>query len=175
LDSLHLIHSHSSGTTDNYSAIAILHTFQFAKHALGFSVFTSRILATDLSESHCHFNSYLKSSWDSIIGFLPFPLNHLRLPFPELNPVLPTIVLNSFYCFSSKFRCPFMTPQHGLQGKHPCIVKEASLLVRYPAWMSYCRVRVCCGNVFTDPLPSNRYTSYTIINVDTRIFKSNIF
>jgi hypothetical protein len=32
-----------------YSAIAILHIFQFlVTHALGFSVFTSRILATEL-------------------------------------------------------------------------------------------------------------------------------
>jgi hypothetical protein len=37
------------GTTGNYSAIAILHTFQFTvAHTLGFSVFTRRILATDL-------------------------------------------------------------------------------------------------------------------------------
>jgi hypothetical protein len=36
------------GTTGNYSAIAYLHTLQFTfTHALGFSVFTSRILATD--------------------------------------------------------------------------------------------------------------------------------
>jgi hypothetical protein len=36
------------GTTDNYSAIADLRTLQFTvTHALGFSVFTSRILATD--------------------------------------------------------------------------------------------------------------------------------
>jgi hypothetical protein len=36
------------GTTGNYSAIADLHTLQFTvTHALGFSVFTSRILATD--------------------------------------------------------------------------------------------------------------------------------
>jgi hypothetical protein len=35
-----------------YSAIADLHTFQFtATHEPGFSVFTSRILATDLSVS----------------------------------------------------------------------------------------------------------------------------
>jgi hypothetical protein len=32
-----------------YMAIAILHTFQFAvTHSLGFSVFTSRLLVTDL-------------------------------------------------------------------------------------------------------------------------------
>jgi hypothetical protein len=37
------------GTTGNYSAIAVPHTFQFTvTHALGFSVFTSRNLATDL-------------------------------------------------------------------------------------------------------------------------------
>jgi uncharacterized membrane protein len=34
--------------TDNYSAIAYLHTLQFTvTHALGFSVFTSPILAKD--------------------------------------------------------------------------------------------------------------------------------
>jgi hypothetical protein len=37
------------GTTGNYSAIADLHALQFTvTHALGFSVFTSRILTTDL-------------------------------------------------------------------------------------------------------------------------------
>jgi hypothetical protein len=36
----------------HYSSIAVLHTFQFTvTHALGFSVFTSRILATDISLS----------------------------------------------------------------------------------------------------------------------------
>jgi hypothetical protein len=37
------------GTTDNYSAVPILHTLQFiVAQALRFSVFTSRIQATDL-------------------------------------------------------------------------------------------------------------------------------
>jgi hypothetical protein len=36
------------GATGNYSAIAILHTSKFpVAHTLGFSVYTSRILATD--------------------------------------------------------------------------------------------------------------------------------
>jgi hypothetical protein len=40
------------GTTDNYSTIAVLHTLQLTvTHALNFSVFTSRILATDLINS----------------------------------------------------------------------------------------------------------------------------
>jgi hypothetical protein len=46
---LHLNTFTQLGTTGNYSDIAILHTTQFTvAHALGFSVFTSRILATDL-------------------------------------------------------------------------------------------------------------------------------
>jgi hypothetical protein len=54
------------GTKSNYSAIAIQHTLQFiVTHALGFSVFTSRILATDLSQSHCNFKSHMKSSCQS--------------------------------------------------------------------------------------------------------------
>jgi hypothetical protein len=64
------------GTTDNYSVIAVLHILQFTvTHVLGFQVFTSRILATDLSQSHCHFKSHLKSSFDGLISFLPLFCN----------------------------------------------------------------------------------------------------
>jgi hypothetical protein len=53
-----------------YSAIAVLHTFQFTvAHALEFSVFTSRILATDLSQSHWHLNSHIESSFHSVTPF----------------------------------------------------------------------------------------------------------
>jgi hypothetical protein len=62
------LYIHTLGTTGNYSDIVIVHTFQFTvAHALGTSVFTSRILAMDLSQSHCHFNSHMKSSWHSLI------------------------------------------------------------------------------------------------------------
>jgi hypothetical protein len=71
-----------------YSAIAILHTFQFTvTHALGFLVFTSRILATDLSQFHFNFKSHMKSSCHSLIPFLSFLLNHHLLPSPELDPI----------------------------------------------------------------------------------------
>jgi hypothetical protein len=77
-----------------YSAIAILHTFQFtAAHALRFSAFISRILATDLSQSQCNFKSHLKSSCYSLIPFLSFLLNHLRLSSPELDPILFRLLL----------------------------------------------------------------------------------
>jgi hypothetical protein len=34
------------------------------------SVFTSRIMATDLSQSHCNFKSHVKSSYHNLIHFL---------------------------------------------------------------------------------------------------------
>jgi hypothetical protein len=72
-----------------FSSVAVLHTFKFTNtHILGFSVFTSRILATDLSQSHCNFISYMKPSFHNLIPFLPFVLNHPRLPSPELDPIL---------------------------------------------------------------------------------------
>jgi hypothetical protein len=70
------------GTTGKYSAIAILHTSQLTvAHALGFFVFTSRILATDLSQSHWNFKLHVKFSWHRLIPFLPF----LWLPIPRLD------------------------------------------------------------------------------------------
>jgi hypothetical protein len=48
-----------------------LHTLHFTRtQTLGFSVFTSRVLAMDLYQSHCHFKSHLKSSFHSLIPFL---------------------------------------------------------------------------------------------------------
>jgi hypothetical protein len=86
LDLLYLIHSY---VATNYRAIADLHTSQFnVTQALGFSVFTSRILATDLSQSHWNFKSHIKSSLQSLIHFLPFLLSHLGLPSPELDQFL---------------------------------------------------------------------------------------
>jgi hypothetical protein len=52
------------------------HTLQFTvTHGLVFSVFTSRILATHLLQSHCHFKSHMKSSFQSLIPFLPIFCN----------------------------------------------------------------------------------------------------
>jgi hypothetical protein len=59
-----------------YRAIFDLHTSQFTvAHALGFSVFTSRILATDLSQSHYHFKSHMKYFLRRLIHFLPLFCN----------------------------------------------------------------------------------------------------
>jgi hypothetical protein len=77
------------GTTGKYSAIADLHTLQFTvAHTPGFSVFTSSILETDLLHPQCNFTSHMESSFASLIPFLPFLLDHLRLPSPEPDPIL---------------------------------------------------------------------------------------
>jgi hypothetical protein len=83
-------------------------------HALGFSAFTSRILATDLSQSHCNFRSHMKSSWHSLIPVLPFLLSRLGLPSAE--PIQFSRLL--FYSPSVLRLCPFIIPQHGPHGKH---------------------------------------------------------
>jgi hypothetical protein len=57
IDTLYTVH----GTTGNYSAVAIPTLYRSSLHTLGFSVLTSRILATDLSQSHCNFKSHMKS------------------------------------------------------------------------------------------------------------------
>jgi hypothetical protein len=85
-----------------YSAIAIQHTFRFnVTHALGFSVFTSRILATDISQSHCNFKSYVKSSCRRLISFLAIILQ-LPIPKTRLNSLLYSLLF-FFYC--SILRC----------------------------------------------------------------------
>jgi hypothetical protein len=71
LDLLHLIHS-QVGTTGS-TALSLFYTlFQFTvRHALGIAICTSRILETDLSQSRCNFKSDMKSSFHSLISFLP--------------------------------------------------------------------------------------------------------
>jgi hypothetical protein len=57
------LYIHTTLDYRQHSAIGILHTFQFTvTHAVGFSVFTSRILATDLLQSHCNFKSHF-TAW----------------------------------------------------------------------------------------------------------------
>jgi hypothetical protein len=87
---IHLIHS-QIGTAGNtaLSVIYTLYSSPFYTHThththkthntLGFSAFSSRILATDLSQSQCNFKSHMKSSFHSLSPFLSLFCNcHLR-------------------------------------------------------------------------------------------------
>jgi hypothetical protein len=62
-----------------------LQHYHWSTQFTGFWVFTSCIPVTDLSQSHCNFKLHMKFSWHSLIPFLPFLLNCLRLPSPELD------------------------------------------------------------------------------------------
>jgi hypothetical protein len=65
-------HLHSSGL-QAITALSIFYTLAVHRCTLTTTLsFTSRILETDLSQSHCHFNSRTTSSWHSLILFMPF-------------------------------------------------------------------------------------------------------
>jgi hypothetical protein len=119
------IYSHSTRNYRQYSTIAILHTLHSTvTHAPGFLVFTSRILTTDLSHSHCNVKSHVKYSLHGLISLLPFLLNHRLVPSPELHTILSTTVL-----YSAVLRPVFwlylrITPRHGPHGKHRVILSR---------------------------------------------------
>jgi hypothetical protein len=69
------------GTTGNTALLLITVT-----HVLVFSLFTSRILATDFI-TVCHFKSHIRSSFHSLIHFLPLFCDcQLRSNFPSSYP-----------------------------------------------------------------------------------------
>jgi hypothetical protein len=156
-----------------YSTIAIQHTFQFnVTHALGFSVFTSRILTTDLSQSHCNFKSHVKSSCHSLIPFLPFLPNHLGLPSPELDPIPDYCSIFRPLCF---FYFTLVLPNTSynhlarIPRKTPSSIVKNVFTCPLPSNGCHFTVeRLCCGNMFTDSLPSNGCTCHNYINGGTR-------
>jgi hypothetical protein len=118
-----ILYIHTFPDYKQYSAITILHTFKFTvTHTLGFSVFTSRILATDFSQPHYHFKSHRKSSLHSLIHLLPFlqlPILKTRLnSIPLLSSSYPgrlasrNPTLLSRLLARSCLLCLFITPRH---------------------------------------------------------------
>jgi hypothetical protein len=114
-----------------YSAISELHILQFTvTHAIGSPVFSSRILATDLSQSHCNFKSHVKSFCHSLITFFPF----LQLPIPKTrlssSRLLSTTVVKSV----PSSDCALYKPSARTPRKTQfSIVNDACLRVRYLA------------------------------------------
>jgi hypothetical protein len=75
-----------------YSAIAILHTFEFTvAHALEFSVSTSRLLATDINTETVHFKSVLSLPVISSCITLYSALHWFQLAFHLLRSIRPTV------------------------------------------------------------------------------------
>jgi hypothetical protein len=132
------VHSHNS-------ALQAIQRYRFSTHFPVHRCTSTRVLSLHLSYPGngfiivCHFKSHMKSSLHSLIPILLFFLKHLWL-------------------------CPFITLRQGPHGKHRLLLLR--ICVYWPVtlqWMFlYCRVRVCCGNVFTDSLPSNWCTHHNI-------------
>jgi hypothetical protein len=158
------------GTTGNYSAIADLQTLQLTvPHAMGFLVFTSRILATDLSQSHYHFKSHMKSSFQSLLHFLPLfcSCKFRRLDSSLLDDY--STVLCSYYSLLLGrvfWLCPFITPGLGPHRKHSLSCLWGVFTALLPLNRRPILPRICfCENVFSESLPSHEYTRHS-----TRIY-----
>jgi hypothetical protein len=98
------------GTRLNYRAIADLHTLRFTvTYALGFSLFTGRIPATDLSQSHCHFKSHMECSLSLQITY--------RVFFSQPNSFLTIFSSITFECHlekSTQFNAKLIAQQAGV-------------------------------------------------------------
>jgi hypothetical protein len=172
LDLLTLIHS-QLGTTGNYSAIAILHTSQFTvTNPLGFSVFTSPILATDLSQSHCNFKSHKKSSLHRLIPFLPLfcscqfrRLDSFQFLYYQVhNPACWCPETRLFTLDSSTPLLPnvLITNFQGSAENTTSIVKDECLLIRCLAVdVLFLRALASAGNY----VPSLRLAKYIQVTV----------
>jgi hypothetical protein len=99
----------------------------------------------------------MKSSFRSLIPFLPFLPNRLRLPHADLDPLLDNNSPQTTFC-------PFIRPRHGPRRKHILsIAEKACLLIRCLA-IDVLLSRVGSrGNVFTESLPSNGSIRHNII------------
>jgi hypothetical protein len=165
------LYIHTTRGYKQYSAIAILHTSQFTvAHALGFSVFTCRILATDLSQSYYDFRSHMKCPLHSLTHFLPlfcsyqfWKLDSVQFLCSQAH-ILAGLRLETRLCsFDYSLLRPFITPRHEPHRKDtqrcwggvftdPLPRNGRPILARTGSR----------GNAFTEPLPSNGYTHHSM-------------
>jgi hypothetical protein len=112
---------------------------------------------------YCHYSAAANSEDSAQFNSSATELISRKVSVSKLDFALSTTVLQSFYfLFSTTSRLPtvpFITPRHGPHGKHRLLLLRMRVYwsVTYQ-WMSACRVRVCCGNVFTESLSSSGYT-----------------
>jgi hypothetical protein len=172
------IYTFTSRDYRQYSAVANLHTFQFTvTHALGFSVFTSRILATDLSQSqfqitheaffsqpnslYCPYSATANSE-DSTPNNSSAPkLISRQAGVSKLDRSLPTLLLCFYYLVASSVS--FYNPSARTTQKTQPLLLTRRVTAPLPINKRPVVPRVCfCGNVFSESLPSNEYTRHNI-------------
>jgi hypothetical protein len=157
------LYMHSSGLEAIQRYLYSSHLF-VVTCALGFSVFTSRILAT---ESHCNFKPHMKpSSFHSPISFLPLFCNCQSWRLDSI-PLLP-----------SSYPGRLASPNSTLHSVVPNWIFIYTQFVRTtrktsPSIVPYCfrhtndrgadhiqNKPLYCWGVFTESLPSNGYTRH---------------
>jgi hypothetical protein len=107
----------------------------------------------------------MKSSFHRLIPFLPFLLNHLGLPSPELHPILDKslkwtlLQLNFWKQLTAPLELLVIWPRGVHHGKHRLLLSRIVLGVftdSLPSNRCPTVARLASrGNVFTESLPSN--------------------
>jgi hypothetical protein len=149
-----------------YSAIADLHTLEFTvTHALGLTVFTSRIRATDLWQSHCNFKSHMKASVPQPDSFLAISsqLPLTAISRTQLNSRPEPTHMN----FSSTKLSQILTSKSSL-GTSRYIASE-----RTPRKTPSSIARLVLG-VFADPLPRNRRPIFARVGSHGNVFTESL-
>jgi hypothetical protein len=123
--------------------------FETVPQALWFSVLTSRILATGVSQSHCHLNWHMKSSCRSLIPWISSqsPWTVISRTRPSSNPSWLRFLLYNFgahptdntvfYCHEYVFIC--LLPSNTCHSIVAC-------------W--------CVAGMYLESLPSKGYTRH---------------
>jgi hypothetical protein len=132
---------------NQYSVIADLHTFQFTvAHALGFSVSTSRLLATDLNNGYVFTVSTLSVSWQRILTHersLQITMKSSSTQFSSANS------LSQIRCMTGISRSEFSTAVCRcipiLLTPGPCSFKLVSLHRRGTDNACHVIATRCCG------------------------------
>jgi hypothetical protein len=159
-------------TIGNYSAIAVPTLVQVTvTHTSILSLLRFPLLVSWqwFHKSHCHIRSHMKSSLHSLIPFLPFLLDHLWLPTPELHSIL---ILPTWDCRNIASGCTHRNTSYSLVAcwftaaemcsRHSCVAvsvtqthRECCLQHLFYCWMMSRRTRrVRLPRVY-GPLPSN--------------------
>jgi hypothetical protein len=153
------------GTTDNYSAIADLHTLQFtaAKHIWVLNLHSPLVVSWQrIYQSRCNFKSHVKSFLYNLIPVLPLFCNYQLNSIPLLRSSYPGRLAsrNSTQFFATELF--FITPLHGPRGNRSLSIVGKACLQRRCIAIVAC-VFVAAGMCLPSRcLAMNVYSDFTI-------------